>query len=456
MRSAIVALAILVVAALPETVLAHAILLRVDPQTGRTLPAAPSTVTLLFSEPIDPEFSRVQVYDDSRRQVDVGDSHVEDTLLIVSLQPGLPNGVYTVLWRSLSTIDVHPEAGEYSLFVGVPPTASATLRQQGESTPGTIAARWWLYVAASVFAGSLAVWKLVLGPALARDERVRAMALRRVHRLAIVAGALLLVGTLFAAVVQAAAAAGVPLGDAFGNPLRDLLTRGRFAGIWWPRLGISIVAIGIVVWRGLDDAWSESAAAMVPAILLTNSLTSHGATLPIAILGVALDWIHVLAAAVWVGGLANLALVVPLLRSAGSAGSAGSASSAGSGLLPDVVRRFTRLAIVSVLALVVSGTLQAALEIGSWEGLIGTAYGQGVLLKVALLGGMLVFAALHQRRAQTLPLERGVRVELALGVVVFAVAAVVAGTTPARQTTVPSASTFGALPAAAALAPVDP
>ncbi|HEY3061315.1 MAG TPA: copper resistance protein CopC [Chloroflexota bacterium] len=429
MRLAFVAFGVLVLSALPDAALAHAILLRVDPPTGRTLPGAPPTVRLLFSEPIDPEFSRVQVLDETGKQVDQGDSRVDDTQLTVSLQTGLGNGVYIVNWRSLSTIDVHPETGQYALFVGVPPTATGTLTQRNESTPGTIVARWWLYVAASVFAGSLAAWKLVFGPVLGTDSSARSVALARVHRVALVAGVLLLVGTLFAAVAQAAAAAGVPMTSAFGNPLRDLLTRGRFAGIWWPRLGISVVAFAIVAWRGLDDAWSESAAAMVPAILLTNSLTSHGATLPLAVVGVVLDWVHVLAAAIWVGGLANLAIVAPVLRRADSS------------VLPGVVRRFTRLAIVSVLAILVSGAVQAALEIGSWEGLVGTSYGQGVLVKVALLAGMIGLAALHQRRGGRLPFERGVRLELALGLVVLAVAAVVAGTTPARQTSAPGTAT---------------
>jgi copper transport protein len=294
------------------------------------------------------------------------------------------------------------------------------LSQRSESSPATIVARWWLYVAASTFAGTLAAWKLVFGPALETNSTPRALALRRAYRLAVVAGVLLVIGTLFAAIAQASAAAGVPLTSAFGNPLRDLLTRGRYAGIWWPRLGISVVAIGIIAWRGLDDAWSESAAAMVPAILLTNSLTSHGAALPLAALGVVLDWVHVLAAAVWVGGLASLALVGPALTGE-------------SGLLTAVVRRFTRLAIVSVLALVASGTVQAAIEIGSWDALLTTAYGQGVLVKVALLGAMLVLALFSRRRASTLPFERSLRIEVALGLAVLAVAAVVAGTTPARQ-----------------------
>jgi copper transport protein len=429
----LVTVGVLLLAALPDVVSAHAILLRVEPPTGSSVANPPNEVRLLFSEPIDPEFSRVQVLDASGNSVDRGDSHVDDTLLIASLQPNLPNGVYTVDWRSLSSVDVHPEAGQYPLFIGVPATTTAVLSQRSESTPATVVARWWLYVAASTFAGTLAAWKLVFGPVLAVNSTPRTLALTRAYRLAVVAGVLLLVGTLFAAIAQASAAAGVPLTSAFGTPLRDLLTRGRYAGIWWPRLGISVVAIGIIAWRGLDDAWSESAAAMVPAILLTNSLTSHGAALPVAALGVALDWVHVLAAAVWVGGLASLALVGPAL--AGE-----------SGLLGAVVRRFTRLAIASVLALVVSGTLQAAVEIGSWAALLTTAYGQGVLVKVALLGVMLALALFNQRRASTLPFERGLRIEVALGVAVLAVAAVVAGTTPARQITPPEQVTTAQAP----------
>jgi copper transport protein len=416
----LVAIGVLLLAALPDVVSAHAILLRVEPPTGRTVASPPNEVHLLFSEPIDPEFSHVQVLDSAGVAVDLGNSHVDDTLLIASLRPNLPNGVYIVDWRSLSTVDVHPEAGQYPLFIGVPPTTTAALAQRSELTPPTVLARWWLYVAASVFAGTLAAWKLVFGPALEPDSAPRSLALRRAYRLAVVAGVLLLVGTLFAAIAQASAAAGVPLTSAFGNPLRDLLTRGRYAGIWWPRLGISVVAIGIIAWRGLDDAWSESAAAMVPAILLTNSLTSHGAALPSAALGVLLDWVHVLAAAVWVGGLASLAVIGPALTGQ-------------SGVLRSIVRRFTRLAIVAVLALVISGTLQAAIEIGSWDALVTTTYGQGVLVKVALLVAMLALALINQRRADTLPYQRSLRLEVALGVAVLAVAAVVAGTTPARQ-----------------------
>jgi putative copper export protein len=87
------------------------------------------------------------------------------------------------------------------------------------------------------------------------------------------------------------------------------------------------------------------------------------------------------------------------------------------------------------MALVVSGTIQAVIEVGSWEALTSTVYGQGVLIKVAVLLAMLVIAlAVRLGRGR---FERGIKAELALGIAVLAVAAVVAGTTPGRQAAPP-------------------
>ena len=361
--------------------------------------------------------------------VDRGDSHVDpldERTLAVSLIDGLPDGVYTVRWRSLSTIDIHPGSGEYPLFVGVPVTAGATAAGvvQSEPTPATTLARWWLYLAVSGFAGTLAAWKFVYGPVFVGEYASgRAPALRRLERLATVAGALLLLGTLFAAVAQAAAAAGVSVDVAAGGPVRDLLTRGRYASIWWPRLVLSVLAVAIVRWRGLDDVWSESAVAMVPAILLTNSLTSHAATLPAsALIGIVADWLHVMGAAVWVGGLASLAVLMPQL-------------SASRDLLRRAVARFMWLALTAVVVVAASGTVQTMLEVGSWSALFGTGYGLGVLAKIGLLGAMVVLGGLNtwRLRKDGSTLSRGVRIEFALGVLALAIAAILTGTAPARQ-----------------------
>src|SRR5579872_363251 len=216
---------------------AHAVLLRVTPSGSQTLQQAPAEVQLLFSEPIDPVFSAARVYDSVGSEVDNGDSHIDpnnDQVLIVTLPPGLPNGVYMVSWRNLSSIDVHPDEGQYRLYVGVPVASGAVDVQSSviTATPETTIGRWWFYLAASLFGGVLATWKFVFGGLLvdARAE-LRPIVRRRAYRLIVAGGIFLIVGTVFTAVAQAAAAANVPFFDAIGKPLSDPLLRGRFATI---------------------------------------------------------------------------------------------------------------------------------------------------------------------------------------------------------------------------------
>lgn len=396
---------------LAPVALAHAVLLRATPSGSQSLSQAPEQVQLLFSEPLDPEFSGVQVLDAAGARVDLGDSQVDpsnDRLLAASLRPGLGSGIYTVSWRNLSAVDVHPDEGEYRLFVGVPVVAEATVESgvQSTATLATTLGRWWFYLAASLFGGVLATWKLVLSPLVANEEKLR----RRAYRLVLAGGVLLILGTLFSALAQAAAAANVPLLDGFGQPLAGLLTRGRFASIWWPRVGLEVVSLALIAFGGLDGLASECALATLPAVLLTSALTSHGAALPSgAAPGIAIDWLHIVGATLWVGGLITLAAFVPAL-----------------GPKREVVSRFGRLALVASMIVLLSGVLQGVLEVGNPGALLGTLYGQLLLVKVVLLVGMLALAALNQTRG----FGPGVRVELVMGIVVFGVAAMLSGTPP--------------------------
>ena len=390
---------------------AHAVLLRATPSGRQTLPQAPNEVQLLFSEPLDPEFSRVQVLDSANARVDLDNSQVDpnnDRLLTVSLRPGLANGIYTVAWRNLSSVDVHPDEGEYHLFVGVPVVSEATVETglQTTATPETTIGRWWFYFAASLFGGVLATWKLVVWPVVGDDEKLR----RRARRIIVAGGVLLILGTLFSALAQAAAAANVPLLDGFGQPLAGLLTRGRFASIWWPRLGLEVASLGLIAVGGLDGLASECALATLPAVLLTSALTSHGAALPTgAAAGIAIDWLHIVGATLWVGGLMALVAFVP-----------------GLGVRRQVIDRFGRLALIASMVVLLSGVLQGALEVGSPGAVLTTLYGQLLVVKLVLLGGMLGLAALNQARGFAF----GIRVELVVGLVVFGVAALLSGTPP--------------------------
>lgn len=438
-RSGLVAVGLLLLVAVvvPGRAAGHAELLRSIPPTAQTLLRPPDQVQLLFSEPIDAAFSSVRILDASRQTVDRGDGGVDpddDHQLVVSLQPGLPNGIYTVSWRSLSTIDVHPDEGEYPLYVGVPVPAGASSRTTGQTTatPETTLGRWWFYVAASLFGGVLATWKLVFSSVLVGDHAgARAAARRRAYQLVVLGGVLLTLGTLYTAVAQAAAAAGVPLTEAFGRPLSDLLLRGRFATIWWPRLGLEVASLLLVALGGLEGMAAESALATLPGVLLTSSLTSHGAALRDgALAGIAVDWLHIVGATAWIGGLVSLVALVPVVWS--------SAESRAAGIVPRLIARFSRFALVASAIVVLSGVVQASIEVGSWTGLLGTLYGELVLVKVGLIAAMLGLAAFNHWRAKPRPdgdvlaLTRGVRAELTLGLLALATAAMLTGTPPTR------------------------
>jgi putative copper export protein len=99
------------------------------------------------------------------------------------------------------------------------------------------------------------------------------------------------------------------------------------------------------------------------------------------------------------------------------------------------VAGFGPFALTAALVVVLSGTLQSVLELGSWVALVSTTYGRLVLVKVGLLVAMLLLAVLNEWRVRTassmaLGLVGGVRAELALGLVVLAVAALLSGTPP--------------------------
>jgi copper transport protein len=442
-----------VLLATPAVVWAHANLERAEPASGTQLDRPPHQLQLFFSEAVDGSFSRAQLLNAQREAVDRGDSHVAPTdprSLVVSLPDQLPNGVYTVAWRTLSAVDGHTVNGAYPLILGPMPAEGFAVAPAGASSearfaPETAVGRWWFSMAASALFGTLLSWQLVFRPLFGRGHPAALpLAAVRTRRLAVASGVALLVGTLYVAVAQAAAAADVPLWGAIGQPLVDLLSRGRFAALWWARLALVVVAVGLVSWRGVRRWPGHVALVASAAALLTSSLNSHAAALLSgAYLGVAADWLHFIGVAAWIGGLACIVYVLPVAVQASQA--------AGDRALAQAVGRFSQLALVAVGVIVATGTFQAWLEVGSWEGLIQTAYGLSVTVKIGLLALALLLAAFNllivrpglaqmagnagsaAASALVRRFSLAVRGEVVLGLLILLVAAVLTGISPARE-----------------------
>jgi copper transport protein len=451
-RSACIgALLVLVMLCLPGSAWAHANLERAEPTPGTALDAPPRQLRLSFSEAVDSSFSRIQVLDTKRQSVDNGDSQVatdDPRAMVVSLPSSLANGVYTVAWRTLSAVDGHTVNGAYPLIVGPMPAEGAAVAPTTSSEAAfsvvTAVARWWFFVAAGVLFGTLLAWQLVFRPLFGRtNPAALPVAGERARRLALSAAVALLIGTVYGAIAQAASAADVPLWGAFGQPLVDLLTRGRYASLWWPRVALVVLALVLVWSRGVRRRPGQLALVASGLALLTNSLNSHSAALLSgAYLGVAMDWLHFMGVSAWIGGLASLLYVLPVAVVA-SQGS-------GEKVRARAVQRFSNLALVAVTVIVVTGTFQAWLHVGAWEGLIQTAYGASITTKIVLLLIVLLAAAFNLLRARpqlaalagrgptaatsvVRRLTSAVRIEFALLMVVLVVSAILTGLAPARE-----------------------
>ena len=179
MRVGLVVAAVLVVAVLaPVTAWAHANLERADPAPGSQLDQPPRQLQLFFSEAVDGSFSRVQLLNAQRDPVDRGDSHVapnDPRALAVSLPDQLPNGVYTVSWRTLSAVDGHTVNGAYPLIVGPMPAEGVGAATAGASSEATFStetavSRWWFTLAASLVFGTLLSWPVVFRPLFGRSN----------------------------------------------------------------------------------------------------------------------------------------------------------------------------------------------------------------------------------------------------------------------------------------------
>jgi methionine-rich copper-binding protein CopC len=112
------AAALLAALALPSGALAHAFLDRAVPAVGSKVHGQPAEVRLRFSQPLEPAFSTVRVFDAGGKQVDRKDKQLDPgdaSVLKVSL-PKLVPGIYRVLWRVLS-VDTHVTEGDYTFEV---------------------------------------------------------------------------------------------------------------------------------------------------------------------------------------------------------------------------------------------------------------------------------------------------------------------------------------------------
>ena len=380
---------------------AHTELVSSSPKDGATPAKAPTHLTLTFDEAVDVADVRVLTVNGDRLPVS---RTARRNVVRVAL--GSPaDGSFALVWSVVDEEDGHASSGRIAFSVAAKaaragsaessaPAGSAESSAPADSAEasspapspsvrkGLVAVRWAGYLALALFVGGLAFVAL-LWPGGAYEPRARALL-----------GFAWTVGLL-------ATVAAVGLQGAYASlgGLRDALDPATYADVLGTRPGIVLAARGLmwvlaaVVLAALlqgaarSPGWRVGALAVTFGLLRTTGMTGHNSEGSEPTWGAVADFLHLLGAALWIGGLAMLTLAVLPRRRPGE--------------LAEVVPGYARLAALSVTGIVGAGLVLAWQVVGSYDALLHTSYGHLLLVKTAVLGGVLVAAYASRQWVRT-------------------------------------------------------
>jgi copper transport protein len=158
-------------------------------------------------------------------------------------------------------------------------------------------------------------------------------------------------------------------------------------------------------------------------------------------LALVVDAAHLAGAAVWIGGLAHLFIVA-------APATASLAREERSRVRLEIAQRFSRIALVSVAVIGVTGVGRALWELGAVSQIWSTAYGRTLVIKTVLLGALVVLGYLNRKElANFAALRRRVGIELSLLVTLTAAVSLLTDLPPANTVSTSSQGAVGGTPA---------
>lgn len=378
MRRGLVVLAVAAAALiLPGSALAHVVLISSEPITQSRVDTPPTEIRLRFSQAVTITSNAVEVLAPDGTVLSGTARTEDDGYVVVAPVSRLVDGKgYTVRWRVIGE-DGHSPAGVFTFGVGVaaPPPTEA-VGASGTTWRDDVA-RWALFGALALLIGPLVVRLLILRGA------VPSVLETRFHLVSVVAAFLVIDVGIVAFVLRASNALQLPIADLPYGDLQPFAEKTRFGVAFLVMtFGFGIIAALLLVGWVFDRLELRGPALAIAVVLASGlSLSGHQATEPNASwLAELADWLHLVAASVWVGGVAALAFFVwPLAPS----------------LRREAFLGFARLAVLLVAVMVLAGAYLALVRLPELNDLWETVYGRLLLMKVAIVGLALVWGAVH-------------------------------------------------------------
>lgn len=426
----------------------HAALARSVPAGQAQLAVPPSSIDLWFTEPLEPAFSGFELYDSNGNRRTVSGLQVDsaDDKHLSGSPESLPPGIYTVTYRTLSTLDGHEWRGSFSFAVlteggGVPTGSAYSPDIVPNASLTNILGRWLTFVGLAIALGGAMVLAIVWRVGQPRDGFSPGS--ERLYRRLAASGLLLAAG---GSLLQLQSQI-----DAVEASALSLLAETRFGTYWLGRIlfllaGAVTLALAAIAAarrrRQVERGLLGGVAFATSGALWAITMLSHAAAAPGRFWAIVSHFVHSEVAATWIGGLVVLSALLIRARGTGH-------RIAPRAFLPVAVQ-FSGLASAGLYVLLITGIVRSLGQLPTWSALVDSSYGWALLIKLLLIGATLNIALLNRRvvlrrtgsRARetesAAQLRRLLPVEAGLAVVVLASVAVLGQTPPVQRTSAES------------------
>lgn len=467
----------------PAAAFAHGMLKSSTPAAGSHLSVVPTELRLTFTEATELAATRVELYGPDSQVVALapiayGDGAVR-RVVVAAIRAALVEGSYTVAWQ-MTGADGHPVRGRFTFMVmpgasgvadamtaggasGVdpgtplpgeagigatapgqtPPPAAhhdpATMPDNAgfdAESPLYVAIRWMTFTALLVTLGAVAFRLFVVGLLRRAQQPGSPMlgpASLRAAGLGLWAAVTLGVAALLRLYAQSYALHGTAEG-ALDTTMITAMLRHTMWGWGWllQAAGVVLAAAGfLVARRGRAVGWGIATLG-VAALAFTPALSGHAAAVPrLMPLAVLADGVHVIGAGGWLGSLLFLVVVGIPAAFRLPEGQRGRG-------VADLVTAFSPTALVFAGITAATGVFSAWLHLETVSALWQSAYGRTLLLKLGILSVVAATGAYNWLRVKptlgaptgAVRIRRSATLELAVGVLVLIVTAVLVATPP--------------------------
>ncbi|MCQ6276631.1 copper resistance protein CopC [Bacillus sp. V3B] len=377
LRNILILCSLIFILTVPQGVFAHALLENATPAPDSQLKSSPKEIVLMFNERLERELYSIKVFNEHGDMVSNSKTEMsKDQKYIRQSLPILPNGNYAISYSVLSS-DGHPIKGSYVVSIGEETVLKRDLNQLIlHEDNGSVLFNAFssiiriLYYIALILTTGWIVWgtinKMEQGEMRA-DFRQRAFYLQIT----------LFITTVGMGLLQFA----VLLDQWTLAEIWSILT-GTTTGISLA-LSVLLSILGFAIlfrFKWLNLLW-------VFMILVAKSVNGHAMAFEPPIRTISLDIIHLLAVAIWAGGLLYILVYWKKEKEH----------------VRQFLSTFSKVALISILVLIVTGVSSTLIFLPEVHYLFYTQWGKMLLVKVTLvlfvivIGGILRYMMKKKR-----------------------------------------------------------